>query len=378
MKIKLLFVGKAHIIDYPTPLNINYNWSFGALSGIFALIQVITGILLAVHYTSYIDIVFENMEHIMRNVNNGWLLRYIHANSASFFFICIYLHIFRGIFYKSFFAPRNLIWNSGVIILILSILVAFIGYVLPWGQMSYWGATVITNLVTAVPYIGNHIVLWIWGGFTVQGSTIIRFYNFHYLFAILLMLLIFIHLILLHEVGSSSPIGISTVKDKIKFYRYFYLKDLFILFIFFIFFFFVTFYYPNVLGHSDNYIKANALVTPTHIVPEWYFLPFYAVLRSIDNKLFGVIAMLISILILLILPYCSIYIKNINFVSGFDNNFFFILFSLTIISLWFIGSLPAEYPYTFYGKVLTSFYFELFIFNYFYCKFHNKIIEYII
>lgn len=378
MKNKLIFVGKAHIIDYPTPLGINYNWSFGALSGIFALIQVITGVLLAVHYTSYIDIVFENMEHIMRNVNNGWLLRYIHANSASFFFICIYLHIFRGIFYKSYFAPRNLIWNSGVFILILSILVAFIGYVLPWGQMSYRGATVITNSVTAVPYIGNHIVLWIWGGFTVQGSTIIRFYNFHYLFAILLILLIFIHLVLLHEVGSSSPVSISNIKDKIKSYRYFYLKDLFILLVFFVLFFFITFYYPNVLGHSDNYIKANALVTPTHIVPEWYFLPFYAILRSIDNKLFGVIAMLISILSLLILPYCLIYVKNINFISGFDNNFFFILFSLTIISLWFIGSLPAEYPYTFYGKVLTSFYFELFIFNYFYCKFHNKLIKHII
>lgn len=378
MKNKLISVGKAHLVDYPTPLDINYNWSFGALSGIFALIQVITGVLLAVHYTSYIDIVFENMEHIMRNVNNGWLLRYIHANSASFFFICIYLHIFRGIFYKSYFAPRNLIWNSGVFILILSILVAFIGYVLPWGQMSYRGATVITNSVTAVPYVGNYIVLWIWGGFTVQGSTIIRFYNFHYLFAILLILLIFIHLTLLHEVGSSSPIVISNIKDKIKFYRYFYLKDLFILLVFFLFFFYVTFYYPNVLGHSDNYIKANVLVTPTHIVPEWYFLPFHAILRSIDNKLFGVIAMLISILILLVLPYCLVYVKNINFISGFDNNFFFILFSLTIISLWFIGSLPAEYPYTSYGKILTSFYFGLFLFNYFYCKFHNKLIKHII
>lgn len=375
MQTKIPFLVKDHLVDYPTPVNINYNWSFGALSGIFVVVQLITGILLAVHYTSFVEVAFENIEHIMRNVNNGWLIRYMHANSASFFFICLYAHVFRSLFYKSYFSPRNLIWNSGVIILVLSILVAFIGYVLPWGQMSYWGATVITNLVTAVPYIGNKLVLWIWGGFTVQGSTIIRFYNFHYLFAIILVVLLVVHLSLLHEVGSSSPVGINNVKEKIKFYRYFYLKDLFILLIFFCLFFFITFYYPNVLGHSDNYIKANSLVTPTHIVPEWYFLPFYAILRSIDNKLFGVIAMLLSILILLFLPFCASYIKNLNYVAGVDYNIFFILFSISIISLWFVGSLPAEYPYTFYGKVLTVVYFSLFIFNYLYVHLYNLFVK---
>lgn len=372
---KIITFAKNHLVNYPTPIDINYNWSFGALSGIFYGVQIITGVLLAIHYTASIDIVFENIEHIMRNVNNGWLIRYLHANSASFFFICIYLHIFRGIFYKSYNKPRNAIWNSGVIILILSIVVAFIGYVLPWGQMSYWGATVITNLVTAIPLIGNSVVIWIWGGFTVSGSTILRFYDFHYLSAILLGILIFLHLTFLHEIGSSSPIVPVNFSEKIKFYRYFYLKDTFVLIIFLIIFLIIIFYYPNVLGHTDNYIKANSLVTPTHIVPEWYSLPFYAILRPIDNKLFGVIAMLLSILILMVLPFISFYIKNIDFIGGFDNKIFFILFCLIVILLWFIGFLPAEYPYIYYGKALTFLYFNLFLFNYFYSLLCNKFVK---
>jgi quinol-cytochrome oxidoreductase complex cytochrome b subunit len=377
-KFKIINILASHLINYPTSINLNYNWSFGALSGIFVTIQLITGILLAVHYIAYVEIVFENIEHIMRDVNNGWLLRYIHANSASFFFICMYLHIFRGIFYKSFYKPRNHIWNSGIIILIISIITAFIGYVLPWGQMSFWGATVITNSVTAIPFnIGKYIVAWIWGGSTIQGATLTRFYNFHYLFAIILIILIIMHLSLLHEVGSSNPMFLKNVKEKIKFFRYFYLKDLFMLLNFLIVFFFVVFFYPNILGHSDNYIKANSLITPTHIVPEWYFLPFHAISRSIDNKFFGVITMLLSILILFILPYCAIYIKNFNFFIGItsNNNLFFVIFSVIVIALWFIGSLPAEYPYTIFGKYLTLAYFDIFIFYYFYAKICNKLIR---
>jgi quinol-cytochrome oxidoreductase complex cytochrome b subunit len=355
---KNISIIKKHLITYPTPITINYAWSFGSLAGIFLGIQLLTGILLAIHYIAETDISFDNIERIMRDVHYGWLIRYTHANSASFFFISVYAHILRGIYYKSFVYPRNIVWYSGIVILLLSIITAFLGYVLPWGQMSYRAATVITNLVTAIPYAGKYIVYWIWGDYTVSGFTLTRFYNFHYLFAVILTLIIIIHISLVHESGSSSPTLLNN-DDFVSFYRHLYLKDLFILILTLIFFFIILFYHPNLLGHTDNYIKANSMVTPTHIVPEWYFLPFYAILRSIDDKLLGVVVMLFSILVLAFLPNLKIYIKS-EFYSVIFSNWFFWSFLLVVVMLGIIGGLPAEYPYIYFGKLFTFMYFLLF------------------
>jgi ubiquinol-cytochrome c reductase cytochrome b subunit len=372
-KNSILGVFKNHGQMYPTNINLNYNYGFGSLSGIFLALQVLTGLILASHYVSYEPIVFENLEHIMRDVNYGWLFRYMHLNGASFFFIAIYMHLFRGIYYKSYVKPRHFVWISGVLILLISILTAFIGYVLPWGQMSFWGATVITNLVTAVPLVGNKIVLWIWGNFTVSGVTLTRFFNFHYLMAIILLVLVLFHLIFLHEVGSSNPLTINSPhNDKIKSLAYFYLKDLLVLLVWLFLFFLIVCYFPNLLGHHYNYIRANPLVTPTHIVPEWYFLPFYAILRSFDNKLVGVIAMILSILSLILLPIIEnkILIKNSNFLSIFDKfSFYFLVF--TVLGLWWIGSLPAVEPYIFFGKMFTLFYIFFFFFLYASLQYNN-------
>ena len=283
------------------------------------------------------------------------------------------MHLFRGIFYKSYVKPRHFVWISGVLILLISILTAFIGYVLPWGQMSFRGATVITNLVTAIPVIGNKIVLWIWGNFTVSGVTLTRFFNFHYLMAIILLALVILHLIFLHEVGSSNPLTIaSSHNDKIKSLSYFYLKDLLVLSIWLLLFFVLVCYFPNLLGHHYNYIRANPLVTPTHIVPEWHFLPFYAILRSFDNKLIGVIAMILSILALLLLPVIEnkILIKNIHFLSLFDKFLFYFL-AFTVLGLWWIGSLPAVEPYILFGKMFTFFYVLYYFFLYVTCYYNN-------
>jgi len=292
----------SHIIDYPTPINLNYLWSFGSTAGLCLVIQILTGIFLAMHYTPHIDFAFNSVEHIMRDVNNGWLLRYLHANGASMFFIVVYSHIFRGLYFGSYMYPRGRLWASGVIIFLLMMATAFMGYVLPWGQMSFWGATVITNLFSAIPYVGSSIVEWLWGGFSVDNATLNRFYSLHYLMPFLIAGLTIAHLSLLHTAGSNNPLGINTNVDCIPFYPYFYVKDLFAFFILLTLFSFFVFFYPNALGHADNYIPANPLVTPPHIVPEWYFLPFYAILRTIPDKLGGVIAMLGAILVLLALP----------------------------------------------------------------------------
>lgn len=376
VKIRSVFsVLVNHLSNYASPLNLNYNWSFGSLTGMFAAIQVITGLLLSFHYNPSVALAFESVEHIMRDVNYGWFLRYTHANCASFFFLMMYLHIFRGIFYKSYLYPRDKVWNSGIVLLILSIIVSFIGYVLPWGQMSYWGATVITNLVTAVPVLGNYLIIYIWGDFTVAGATLNRFFSLHYILAILLIFLILIHISILHEVGSSNSFGFANWQDVSKFYRALYTKDFFIFLIILFLCLFIIFFYPNILGHSDNYIKANPLVTPAHIVPEWYFSPFYAILRSIDNKLLGVIFMLGSILILSMLTFCKVYIKNDEFLFQESYNFFFFIFVIIVVCLWFVGSLPAEYPYILYGKVFTKLYFFYFFIYYLYCKFLNFFIR---
>jgi len=351
----------SHIIDYPTPINLNYMWSFGSVAGFCLVIQILTGIFLAMHYTPNIELAFDSVEHIMRNVKNGWLLRYAHANGASMFFIVVYIHLFRGLYYGSYIAPRGLLWCSGVIILLLMMATAFMGYVLPWGQMSFWGATVITNLFSAIPVIGQSIVELLWGGFSVGNPTLNRFFSLHYLMPFLIVGLVLIHLSLLHKDGSNNPLGINSNVDTIPFYPYFYVKDLFGFLIFLFIFGTLVFFYPNLLGHSDNYIPANPLVTPAHIVPEWYFLPFYAILRSIPDKLGGVVAMIGSILILLALPLLNTSeIRSTKYRPLFG--FFYWFLTLDFLILGWIGQKPVETPYIEVGMVATAFYFIFFIF----------------
>jgi quinol-cytochrome oxidoreductase complex cytochrome b subunit len=300
----LAFVS-GHIIDYPTPSNLSYLWSFGSVAGLMLVIQIITGVLLAMHYTPHVDLAFISVEHIMRDVNYGWLIRYTHANGASFFFIVVYSHIFRGLYYGSYMHPREHLWCSGVIIFILMMATAFMGYVLPWGQMSFWGATVITKLFSAIPFIGDSIVQWLWGGFSVDNACLNRFFSLHFLLPFLIAGLVIVHLSLLHKDGSNNPLGIESQTDRVNFYPYFYVKDLLAFITLVLFFSFFIFYFPNDLGHPDNYIPANPMVTPAHIVPEWYFLPFYAILRSIPDKLGGVVAMGGALVVLLILPFIN-------------------------------------------------------------------------
>lgn len=351
----------SHIISYPTPINLNYMWSFGSLAGLCLVIQIITGVFLGMHYTSHINFAFNSVEHIMRDVNYGWLIRYIHSNGASAFFIVTYAHIFRGLYFGSYIYPRGLLWCSGVIIFLLMMATAFMGYVLPWGQMSFWGATVITNLFSAVPFVGPYIVEWLWGGFAVDNATLNRFYSLHYLFPFLIVGFVLLHLSLLHVVGSNNPLGINTNIDSIVFYPYFYVKDLFAFLNFLCFISFLVFFYPNILGHSDNYIPANPLVTPPHIVPEWYFLPFYAILRSIPDKLGGVVAMISSILILLLIPVINFSeIRSSKFRPVFMFLYWFLVSDFFLLG-W-IGQKPVESPFIEIGLFATIFYFVYFLF----------------
>ena len=335
-------------------------WSFGSAAGICLLIQIITGIFLAMHYTPHMDYAFNSVEHIMRDVSNGWLLRYAHVNSASMFFIAVYCHIFRGLYYGSYMKPRSALWISGVSIFFLMMAAAFMGYVLPWGQMSFWGATVITNLFSAIPYIGTNIVEWLWGGFSVDNATLNRFFSLHYLVPFIILGLTVIHLSLLHAEGSNNPIGLDSNPETIPFYPYFYVKDLFAFLLFIFIFSFFLFFYPNALGHSDNYIMANPLVTPPHIVPEWYFLPFYAILRSIPNKLGGVVAMVFAILILVFLPLINFSkIRSSKFRPIFS--FFYWFLFVDFLILGWIGQKPVESPFIEVGMFATAFYFIFFI-----------------
>ena len=301
----------AHLIDYPTPSNISYWWNFGFLAGMCLGIQIVTGIALAMHYTPHVDLAFLSLENIMRDVNGGWLLRYLHANGASMFFIVVYIHIGRGLYYGSYAEPRGLVWILGTVILLLMMATAFMGYVLPWGQMSFWGATVITNLFSAFPIVGSKIVTLLWGGFSVDNATLNRFFSLHYLMPFVIAAFALIHIAAVHENGSNNPLGISSVNDKIGFFPYFVLKDSLSFVAFIMFFSFFVYFYPNDLGHPDNYIPGNPMVTPEHIVPEWYFLPSYAILRSIPNKLLGVLALLASILILLMKTDNQIIAENL-------------------------------------------------------------------
>nr|YP_010886802.1 apocytochrome b [Paralagenidium karlingii]WJH17918.1 apocytochrome b [Paralagenidium karlingii] len=349
-----------HLIDYPTPINLNYFYGFGSLAGVMLGIQIITGIFLAMHYTPHISLAFSSVEHIMRDVNHGWLIRYAHANGASFFFIVVYIHIFRGLYYGSYFKPRAALWCSGVVIFILMMATAFMGYVLPWGQMSFWGATVITNLFSAIPLIGKEIVDWLWGGFAVDNPTLNRFFSLHFTFPFVIVGAVLIHLILLHEVGSSNPLGINSKTEIIPFYPYFYVKDLFGFFILLFIFLFFIFYFPNTLGHPDNYIEANPMKTPLHIVPEWYFLPFYAILRSIPNKIGGVVVMFGSLLVLLLIPFInSSEIRSTAFRPIFK--VFYWLLVVSFLLLGWAGQMPVESPYTEIGVIAMIYYFLFFI-----------------
>lgn len=361
LKKPLISIVNNHLINYPTPINIHYAWNFGWLASVCLIIQILTGIFLAMHYTPHVDLAFASLEHIMRDVNYGWLLRYVHANGASMFFIIVYIHMFRGLYFGSYTKPRHLVWVIGVIILLLMILTAFIGYVLPWGQMSLWGATVITNLMSAVPLIGDYLVTWLWGGFSVDNATLNRFFSFHYLFPFIISALSLIHLALLHQDGSGNPLGIESSIDKISMYPYFIIKDFLGTAIFALFFALFVYFYPNLLGHPDNYIEANPMITPAHIVPEWYFLPFYAILRSIPHKLGGVLAMVSAIVILALLPWLhSTEIRSSRF-RPLYRFFYFTIVSCCLILGW-IGGMPVEEPYVIIGQLASMYYFIYFIY----------------
>lgn len=347
------------MIDYPTPSNISYWWGFGLLAGLCLVIQIITGVFLAMHYTPHVDLAFNSVEHIMRDVKGGWLLRYMHANGASMFFTAVYIHIFRGLFYGSYTSLREFIWCIGVVILLLMIVTAFIGYVLPWGQMSFWGATVITSLASAVPIVGNTIVTWLWGGFSVDNATLNRFFSLHYLLPFAIAGASLIHLAALHQYGSNNPLGINSSVDKIAFYPYFYVKDLVGWVAFAIFFSIWLFYAPNVLGHPDNYMPANPMSTPAHIVPEWYFLPIYAILRSIPNKLGGVAAIGLVFVSLLALPSLNTSaVRSSSFRLIYQRMFWFLLNDGLLLG-W-IGCQPVEAPYVISGQMASAVFFFYF------------------
>jgi ubiquinol-cytochrome c reductase cytochrome b subunit len=350
----------SYIVDSPQPANLSYLWNFGSLLAVCLIIQILTGAFLAMHYTPNVDLAFNSVEHIMRDVNNGWLIRYTHANVASFFFIFVYMHIGRGLYYSSYKSPRILVWSIGVIILVLMMAIAFLGYVLPYGQMSLWGATVITNLLSAIPVFGVDIVELIWGGFSVSNATLNRFFSLHYLLPFLLAALAVAHLIALHVHGSSNPNGVTSNGDRYAMHPYFVFKDLVTIFAFFLILSVIVFFYPNLLGHSDNYIPADPMVTPASIVPEWYLLPYYAILRSIPNKLLGVLAMFGSLLILLILPLTDLSrIRGNQFRPAMKLTFWFFVVDFFIL-MW-IGSQHPNSPYVEIGQVATAFYFAWFL-----------------
>jgi quinol-cytochrome oxidoreductase complex cytochrome b subunit len=346
---------KNHIVTYPTPYNITYFWSFGFLAGFVLFNQILTGLFLAMYYMNTTDNAFDSVEFIMRNVNYGWFIRYLHSNGASIFFIILYLHIGKALYYKSYMYPRQNIWYSGMIIFILVMGTSFLGYVLPWGQMSFWGATVITSLVTVIPFIGENLVNWIWGGYSVGNPTLMRFFVIHYLLPFIILAFVMIHLILLHIPGSSNPLNFDKKNEKIKFFPSFYFKDFFSLILLLIFFIYIVCYMPNLFNHADNYIKANPMSTPSHIVPEWYFLPFYAVLRAISDKSIGIILFGISLGIFFLLPILNKPIK-LNFVDNYSE-----------LEIYFCGLDFYELESKLFNKLLSNS-----IISYIYCS-----IEYI-
>nr|BBV24567.1 cytochrome b [Cynops pyrrhogaster] len=354
----LLKIINNSFVDLPTPSNISYWWNFGSLLGICLITQIITGLFLAMHYTADTQSAFSSVAHICRDVNHGWLMRNIHANGASFFFICIYLHIGRGLYYGSYMFKET--WNIGVVLLLLVMATAFVGYVLPWGQMSFWGASVITNLLSAIPYVGGSLVEWVWGGFSVDKATLTRFFAFHFLLPFLIAGVSMIHLLFLHETGSNNPTGIPSNQDKISFHPYFSYKDLLGFMLALLILVLISLIVPNLLVDPENFIPANPLMAPPHIKPEWYFLFAYAILRSIPNKLGGVIALLMSILILMFVPMLHTSKQRSLMFRSTSQTLFWLLVANTLILTW-IGGMPVESPFTEIGQIASVLYFLLFI-----------------
>nr|YP_009725355.1 cytochrome b [Monolepta occifluvis]QBX88869.1 cytochrome b [Monolepta occifluvis] len=356
----LLKIINNSLIIFPSPSNISIMWNFGSLLGICLMIQILTGLFLAMHYCPNVELAFNSVAHICRDVNYGWLIRTLHANGASFFFICLYIHIGRGIYYSSYNMMET--WMIGTTIFFLTMATAFLGYVLPWGQMSFWGATVITNLMSAIPYLGNMLVQWIWGGFAVDNATLTRFFTFHFILPFIVFALMIIHLLYLHQTGSSNPIGTKSDIDKIPFHPYFTFKDILGGLIMLFLLIFLTLWNPYLLGDPDNFIPANPLVTPVHIQPEWYFLFAYAILRSIPNKLGGVIALVMSIAILYILPFSNKKKYSSSQFYPINKFMFWSLFSIILLLTW-IGARPVEDPFILTGQILTIIYFLYYFLN---------------
>jgi ubiquinol-cytochrome c reductase cytochrome b/c1 subunit len=361
---RLPIIGLFHssFVAYPTPRNLNYFWTFGGILSVMLVSQILTGIVLAMHYTPSTTLAFSSVEHIMRDVNFGWLLRYMHQNGASMFFIAVYLHIFRGLYYGSYKEPREVLWILGMLIFLLMMATAFMGYVLPWGQMSFWGATVITSLFSALPFVGEPVVTWLWGGFAVDNPTLNRFFSLHYLLPFMIAGVVVLHVWALHVAGQNNPTGVEvrSNQDTVPFTPYATVKDGFAMVVFLLFFSWFLFFAPNLLGHPDNYIEANPLVTPAHIVPEWYFLPFYAILRAIPSKLGGVMAMFGAIVVLFIVPWLDTSkVRSATFRPLYKQ--FFWAFVLVCIGLGYLGSKPAEGAYVIWSQVLTAYYFAHFL-----------------
>nr|BAE91975.1 cytochrome b [Psenes pellucidus] len=354
----LLKIVNHAVIDLPSPSNISVMWNFGSLLGLCLITQILTGLFLAMHYTPDVESAFASVAHICRDVNFGWLIRNLHANGASFFFICIYMHIGRGLYYGSYLYKET--WNVGVVLLLLVMMTAFVGYVLPWGQMSFWGATVITNLLSAVPYVGTMLVEWIWGGFSVDNATLTRFFAFHFLFPFVIAAFSVLHLLFLHETGSNNPIGLNSNADKISFHPYFSYKDLLGFAVLLIALASLALFSPNLLGDPDNFTPANPMVTPPHIKPEWYFLFAYAILRSIPNKLGGVLALLASILVLMVVPFLHTSKQRALTFRPVSQFLFWTLIADVVILTW-IGGMPAEQPFIIIGQVASVLYFSLFL-----------------
>jgi ubiquinol-cytochrome c reductase cytochrome b/c1 subunit len=351
-----------HMLDFPTPKNLNYWWTFGGILSIMLMVQLITGIVLAMHYTAHVDMAFDSVEHIMRDVNYGWLLRYLHANGASMFFVAVYIHIFRGMYYGSYKAPREVLWMIGVLIYLVMMATAFMGYVLPWGQMSFWGAKVITNLFSAIPFFGDAITTWLWGGYAVDNPTLNRFYSLHYLLPFVLAALVALHIWALHVPGNNNPTGVTVkgAQDTLPFHPYYTMKDGFAVVVFLILYMAFVSFAPNYLGHAINYEVANPLSTPAHIVPEWYYLPFYAILRAIPDKLGGVIAMFGSILILFVLPWLDTSRVRSGTYRPIFKQFFWV-FVIVCVALGYLGSKPPEGAYVIWSRILTAYYFIHFL-----------------
>ena len=361
-RLPIFSVLREALVDHPTPRNLNYWWNFGSLAGITLVIMIVSGLLLSMHYVAHVDLAFDSVEHIMRDVNYGWLLRYIHSVGSSMFFLIVYIHIARGLYYGSYKSPREVLWWLGIIIFFLMIIAAFLGYTLPWGQMSFWGATVITNLFSAIPLIGDNIVTWLWGGFSIDNPTLNRFYSLHFLIPFIIVGVVFLHIVALHKFGSNNPTGIDlTLKqEKIPFHPYYTAKDFFGYGVFFIIFGIFVFFLPNLLGHPENYIPADPFVTPEHIIPEWYFLPFYAILRAIPFKLLGVLAMLGSILILFVLPWLdTCKVRSCRFRPIYKQ--FYWIFIFNFIVLGWVGSKVPEGHYLIISRICTAYYFTHFL-----------------